>query len=707
LINNWNTDEMTTQDQAHSECTRYKALIGLSSVIVSQPDIHAVLHSISVLLSKVIGFDSVALLLTEEQNGTAQVYALEPGPNGPAIEIGTEVPFKGTPIEAVISEQQPIFVPDTRPSILKIPQLAQYALSKQVKSAYIFPISSARKKLGALIFSATDCEQYSAEKAELMRLVTGHIAVSLESALALEAAESYRKELERERLELETERERLKLLLEINNHTVTHLEVNELLRAASISIRQFFKNAFTGFWLFVEGTTQLQCMSLDFPGSRGSIENIQSPDLSKDDVEAMRTRTPMLWGPTQIAALPPVLSERFRAESIISLASVPLVGSSCVLGALSLGSRQVDAFSQPDLDLLSQVAIQISLAIENALSYGRLNISRMRLEDERVYLESEILSQYNFEDIIGKSEALRKVLDQATIVAPTDSTVLLIGETGTGKELIARAIHNLSIRRERTFVRLNCAAIPQGLMESELFGHEKGAFTGALAQKRGRVELAHEGSLFLDEVGDIDLELQPKLLRVLQEREFERLGGNRTIKVDMRLIAATHRDLPVMVKNGEFREDLYYRLNVFPIHIPPLRDRKEDIPLLVHYFVASLAHKMRKSIRIIPREMMDAMMNWYWPGNVRELQNFVERSVILTRDETLAAPVSELTSSVPQKDSALTTLDATERAAIVKALREAGGKISGAGGAAERLGLKRTTLQSKMTRLDVRRAEYT
>jgi len=383
------------------------------------------------------------------------------------------------------------------------------------------------------------------------------------------------------------------------------------------------------------------------------------------------------------------------------------MGSSNPLGSISLGSRQLNAFSQPDLDLLAQVGNQISLALENALAYGRLNVSRNRLEDERLYLESEIQSEYNFEDIIGRSPSLRKVLDQVSIVAPTDSTVLLVGETGTGKELIARAIHNLSMRRGRTFVRLNCAAIPQGLMESELFGYEKGAFTGALTQKRGRIELAHEGSLFLDEIGDIDPDLQPKLLRVLQEREFERLGSNRTLKVDLRLIAATHHDLTAMVRKGEFREDLFYRLNVFPIHIPPLRDRREDIPLLVHYFVATLARKMRKSIRIIPQEVMETMMDWPWPGNVRELQNFVERSVILTRDETLAAPISELRRNDLRVTFRENTLNATERKTIVEALRAAGGKVSGPGGAADRLGIKRTSLQRKMKKLDISsRKEY-
>jgi formate hydrogenlyase transcriptional activator len=679
--------------------SRYRALLGVSTAIASQPDVHAVLHSISALLSKVVPFDSISLLLLNQHHETAQLYALEAGAHDPGIEIGTELPFRNTAVELALEKEEPIFVPDSRKELLKIPQFAQRVRFERMQSSYIFPIASSRRKLGVLIFAADGREQYSAADIELMNSVAAHVSVALESALALEATEVYRRELERER-------DRLNLLLEINNHIITHLDVNELFRAASISIREFFKNAFTGFWLFEEATNELQCITFDFPGSRGFVENIPARKLTESDLESTRIRVPTLLNRRGIEALPDFAAQPLCAESIVSIASVPLTGSTNPLGIISLGSRKEDAFSQPDLDLLTQVSNQISLAIENALAYGRLNVSRNRLEDERLYLESEIQSEYNFEDIVGNSSALRKALEQVSIVAPTDSTVLLVGETGTGKELIARAIHNLSTRRDRTFVRLNCAAIPSGLMESELFGYEKGAFTGALAQKRGRIELAHEGSLFLDEIGDIDPDLQPKLLRVLQEREFERLGSNRTVKVDVRLIAATNRDLLTMVREGKFREDLYYRLNVFPIHIPPLRDRREDIPLLVHYFISLLSRKMRKSIRVIPREAMEAMMNWPWPGNVRELQNFVERSVILTRDETLAAPISELNRSVLPEISPDITLHAMEREAIVQALRSAQGRISGQGGAAARLGLKRTTLQRKMQRLEISKPEY-
>ena len=329
-------------------------------------------------------------------------------------------------------------------------------------------------------------------------------------------------------------------------------------------------------------------------------------------------------------------------------------------------------------------------------------------ETDQFYMEPEISPGYSFEGIVGQSSALRKVLEQVAIVAPTDSTVLLHGETGTGKELVARAIHNLSTRRERTFVRMNCAAIPSGLLESELFGHERGAFTGALMQRKGRFELADRGSLFLDEIGDISLELQPKLLRAVQEQEFERLGSATTIHVNVRLIAATHRDLRAMIREEKFREDLFYRFNVFPIEIPPLRERREDIPLLVNYFVSKLSRRMRKQINSMSRQAMDSLTNCPWNGNVRELANFIERAVILTRGEELEVPIAELSSSseVVFSAASASSFRQAECSVIVEALRAASGRIAGKGGAAERLGLKRTTLQNKIRRLGITKVEY-
>jgi formate hydrogenlyase transcriptional activator len=446
---------------------------------------------------------------------------------------------------------------------------------------------------------------------------------------------------------------------------------------------------------------------LDFPGGKGVLADVGSTDLTEAEYQKLRTRQSEIWSLNEIENSPASIAETLRAESITSVAVAPLATSSGPLGILAIGSRKANPFGQEDLDLLCQISTQISLALDNALAYGRLNASAARLEEERLYLESEIKSEYNFGDIVGKSAALRSVLDQIAIVAPTGSSVLLHGETGTGKELFARAIHNRSPRRERTFVRLNCAAIPSGLVESELFGHEKGAFTGALMQKRGRFELADRGTLFLDEIGDISLDLQPKLLRALQEKEFERLGSTKTIRVDVRLIAATHRDLQSMIRNNQFREDLFYRLNVFPIEVPPLRQRHEDIPLLVHYFVLRASRQMQKRIRSVPKQAMEALVNADWPGNIRELENFIERCVILTQGDELNVPRAELKRAVsrPVAPGASTFEDA-ERQVIIDAVKAASGRISGEGGAAERLGLKRTTLQNKMRKLNIGRAEY-
>ncbi len=424
--------------------SRYRALLGVSTAIASQPDLHGILHSISSLLSKVVPFDSISLLLVNREDQTATLYALEAGRNDPGIPLGTQVPIGNSIISAVLETQQPAFVPDVRPELLKVPEFADKFRAEGVQCSYIFPISSSRQVFGVMIFSAVGRQNYTAADVELMGSVAAHISVALENALALESAAVYREELERERQELQHERDRLNLLLEINNHIITHLDVNGLFRAASISIREFLKNAFAGFWLFNEATNTIQCISLDFPGSRGYLENLSPPEFTEADIKGMRSRVPTIFGREEIDALPELIAQPLRTESIMSIASVPLIGSTTPLGFISIGSRQKNAFSQTDVELIMQVGNQISLALENALAYGRLNISRDRLEDERHYLESEIQSQYNFEDIVGRSPALRKVLEQVAIVAPTDSTVLLVGETGTGKELIARAIHNLS-----------------------------------------------------------------------------------------------------------------------------------------------------------------------------------------------------------------------------------------------------------------------
>jgi formate hydrogenlyase transcriptional activator len=416
---------------------------------------------------------------------------------------------------------------------------------------------------------------------------------------------------------------------------------------------------------------------------------------------------------------------RFREDMkqrINSLCDLPLTTARQSLGALAFGSKQIATYDAADVDFLQLVANQVAVAVENALAFDEIQALKDQLQQEKVYLEDEIRTQHNFEEIIGESLALRRVLKEVETVAPTDSTVLVRGETGTGKDLVAHAIHALSPRRERTLVKLNCAAIPTGLLESELFGHEKGAFTGAIRQKIGRFELAHRGTLFLDEVGDIPLELQPKLLRALQEQEFERLGSTRTIRVDVRLVAATNRDLSQMATDGRFRSDLYYRLNVFPVMLPPLRERREDIPLLARHFTQRFALRLGRQIETIPAAVMDALVRYPWPGNIRELQNVIERAVILSPGPALRVPPGDLKPPSPYSlphngedgrvsgtappdmppDTATTLADA-EREHILRALRAAHWVLRGPNGAAARLGMKRSTLQWKMKKLGISR----
>jgi formate hydrogenlyase transcriptional activator len=393
-------------------------------------------------------------------------------------------------------------------------------------------------------------------------------------------------------------------------------------------------------------------------------------------------------------------------QGIRTLCCIPLVTRNAILGTLNLASREDNAFMPQDLSFLKQVAAQVAIALDNARAYREIAQLTKKLATEKLYLEDEIRSERDFEEIVGDSPALKRVLGQAKTVAPSDATVLVLGDTGTGKELVARAIHRMSSRKNGSFIKLNCAAIPTGLLESELFGHEKGAFTGAVTQKVGRLELADKGTMFLDEVGDIPLELQPKLLRVLQDQEFERLGGTRTIRVSIRLVAATNRDLAKAVAEREFRSDLFYRLNVFPIHMPLLRERAKDIPLLVRYFVQKFARRMNKQIETIPTETMNALLSWEWPGNVRELENFIERSVILSDGPVLNVPLAELRPANYYGSRANGTLETLERDHILKVLRETGGVIAGSRGAATRLGLKRTTLQSRIQKLGIQREEY-
>jgi formate hydrogenlyase transcriptional activator len=510
--------------------------------------------------------------------------------------------------------------------------------------------------------------------------------------------------LNEERLRLE--RDRLRLLLEITNSVTSKLDIRRLVETLSTDLLRVTRCDFCALLLPDVNGARLRVTVLYNPEERGAIRDgtivplkgstcgkafLTAKSQHINRLEDLRN-DPETFGSREGRRF----FDQVMAEGLQSACEVPLVGRKGVVGVLGAFSRSESAFSEEEFAFLDQVSREVAIAVENALDFERAMEERVHETKQRRYLEEEIRAEFG--EIVGESPTLKTALHLVSIVAPTDSSVLILGETGTGKELIARAIHNLSSRRDRSFVKLNCAAIPLGLLESELFGHEKGAFTGAIAQKTGRFELADKGTLFLDEVGDIPLELQAKLLRVLQEQEFERLGSNRTRKVDVRLIAATHRDLSAMVRQGTFREDLYYRLKVFPINIPALRQRTEDIPKLVRHFTELYAQRMNKQVNTIPSETMEALVQYNWPGNIRELRNFIERAVILSPHTVLQAPTSELEplNDLSRSNLPMSGLEEVERDHIIRALELSNWVVGGRNGAAQRLGMKRTSLAYKM-----------
>jgi formate hydrogenlyase transcriptional activator len=443
--------------------------------------------------------------------------------------------------------------------------------------------------------------------------------------------------------QLERDRDQLALVLRLNNLLASQLEPERLFQAMSDALWQEVRHEFMGLGLLEAGGEFEQVVFLHTPEGRETPSvPIRGPVSAMPTERALRTGQVDVLGPERIARVAPDVRRHLEAAGIRSLCCVPLVSRGGTLGCLSFGSMEEDHFTREEIRLLGQIGVQWAIALDNALSYRDLQVLKDRLTEEKLFLQEEVEGDFATREIIGRSPALRRVLEQIETVAPSNATVLLLGETGTGKELLARAIQKRSPRRDRPFVKLNCSAIPLGLIESELFGHERGAFTGAIQRKVGRFELAHQGTLFLDEVGDLPLELQPKLLRAIQEREFERLGGTVTQKVDVRIIAATHRSLPAMVQDGRFRQDLFYRLNVFPILVPPLRDRKEDIPALVAFFTQKFARQLDRRIEHIPASAMERLVAWPWPGNIRELQNIIERSVILSQGAELKVPVADL-----------------------------------------------------------------
>jgi formate hydrogenlyase transcriptional activator len=523
---------------------------------------------------------------------------------------------------------------------------------------------------------------------------------------------------------LQRERDQLDLLLDVTNAVVTELDTRELFRAVAPALRRCCSADVAALSVFDPEAGVLRHHVCDAPDDFCDASDVPIPTESTLDGSAagyvFKTGEPRAFSVADLGRFPE--SAFILARGIRSACSVPLATAHGIIGTLNLGALNDDAFSPDQFPLLTRVAGQIAIALRNAFSYQRIEELNAQLAQEKLYLEDEIRSDYQFEEIIGRSRALGRVLQEIQTVAPTDSTVLISGETGSGKELVARAIHQLSTRTDHAFVKLNCAAIPTGLLESELFGHEKGAFTGAINQRIGRFELANRGTVFLDEVGEIPLELQPKLLRVLQEREFERLGSTRTLRTDARLIAATNRDLGALADEQKFRQDLFYRLNVFPITVPPLRDRREDIPMLVRHFAQQFARRMKKNVENISSETMDTLTRYDWPGNIRELQNLIERAVILSKGPTLDVPVEALSSRrEPAAPSAATvssgsnpsagrpahveprTLEDVDRRHIIAALERTNWVIAGPNGAAARLGVKRSTLQFRMRKLGITR----
>jgi formate hydrogenlyase transcriptional activator len=524
--------------------------------------------------------------------------------------------------------------------------------------------------------------------------------------------------------ELQRQNDRLQLLLNLTTRITSSLDLREVLRAIAANTREVIHADAVTVSLPDALSGKFRVFAVDFPHGKGVIKEELLVMPSAAAKQAMDDMKPVVFYVREREELAPEPYDVAAAEGVRIACLIPLVNRGRALGILSILRATETLFTPEDVDFLSRASGQIAIAIENALAYQEISELKDKLAQEKLYLEEEIRADSDFERIIGKSAALKRVLRLVETVAPSDSTVLLLGETGTGKELIARAIHDHSRRKDRTFVKLNCAAIPTGLLESELFGHEKGAFTGAIAQKIGRLELADQGTLFLDEVGDIPIEIQPKLLRVLQEREFERLGSTHTRKVNMRLVAATNRDLERMVADREFRSDLFYRLNVFPIRIPSLRERKEDIALLVSYFVQKFAKQLQKQIESVPSVAMKALTAWEWPGNIRELENFIERAVILTRGKALEAPLTELrktgtatavdagvdrknrtarkaTSSRPNVNAGAEEYERKQREEILEALSACKGRVGGSDGAATRLGINRTTLLYRMRKFGI------
>jgi formate hydrogenlyase transcriptional activator len=699
---------------------RYEAVVRISEAIAASRDPEELANTLAAEIDDFLHFDHLFLTVFKENSSEIEYLVWGKG----SLPF-PDLPIEESPLWLVMASGDPQHTPDWDTEE-RFPQFKEWAQKMGLGSGVRVPLTTPHRRLGVFGISRDTVNPFSEEDIGFLRLIGRVVAFALDDGLNLRRAQTAH-------ACLQNQNDRLQLLLNLTNRITSNLKLRDLLRAVAANIREVMQCDAVGVSLVDSASGTARLYVLDFPQGKGLMKEERVLTLAGAAKRVLETLKPTVVNKADASELPAEMYDEVVAEGLKSTCLFPLINRGRALGILSIARTTEAPFTPYDIEFLTQAAGQIAIAIENAMAFHEISELKDKLAQEKSYLEEEIRGEMNFENIVGNSPTLKHVLELVETVAPNDSTVLLLGETGTGKELIARAIHDRSRRKDRTFVKLNCAAIPTGLLESELFGHEKGAFTGAIAQKLGRFELADQGTLFLDEVGDIPIEIQPKLLRALQEREFERLGSTHTRKVNVRLVAATNRDLEKMIANKEFRSDLYYRLNVFPIRIPPLRERKEDIALLVSYFVQKFAKQMQKRIEAISQPVMKGLTAWDWPGNIRELENFVERAVILTRGKSLEAPLGELRKlNIEEHATAVQgsgqgdiarivkeTLHALngnktpaddrtqkQREEIVRALAETKGRVGGSDGAAARMGVNRTTLLSRMKKFGIDPGQY-
>ena len=686
----WVSRKLNVESHFESEADlrRYDALLEMADLVVRHHDLPELFLAMAERLRQVVAADAANFSLYDPIKNVMRLHLWQGSKISPSP---TDVAVDASPSGWAWQNQEPLVVNDLAAEA-RFPLVLNTLREQGLKSYCWLPLTTAEKRLGTLGLGSLRPNAYTESDMRLLPRVAQLIALAVGNTLSREA--------------LVREKENLQTLLEVNNTLVTTRDLQKLFPAVSGFIRRMIRHDFASVAVYSEATHSLSFYPLDSPLTAGLADADSTVPVKETPAgHALMERETKIFSREDLLGIQSSFVTQMLERGIQSLCCIPLTTRKGELGTLNLASQDAHAFAAKDIGFLSQLAAQVAVALDNARAYREIAELTNRLASEKLYLEEEIRAELNFEEIVGESPALKKVLSQARTVALSDATVMILGDTGTGKELIARAIHRMSSRKDRVFVKLNCAAIPTGLLESELFGHERGAFTGAINQKVGRLELADKGSLFLDEVGDIPLELQPKLLRVLQDQEFERLGSARTIKVNIRLIAATNRDLAYMVSEKDFRSDLYYRLNVFPIRMPPLTDRRTDIPILVRHFVQKFSRRMNKQIETIPTATMTALVNWEWPGNVRELENLMERSVILSEGRILNVPMAEVANNgIADSDG---TLESLERQYIIRVLRDSQGVIAGPYGAAVRLGMKRTTLQSRILKMKISREEYT